>query len=74
MKIFQLFLRGEEWFDFVPKRIGFFDEFLRLFAAVPEIVSRHQGVEFAQALLRARYVKETSADEQAYRWQSSIPL
>ena len=41
--------------------------FLRLFAVVPEFLRRHQGVEFAEAFLRAWDVKETSANAQVCR-------
>ena len=33
-----------------------------LLAVVPELLSRHQGVELIQTFLCAKYVKETSAD------------
>jgi len=66
MKILDLLLRFEERFGLVAEGIGFVNELLGLLAAVPEGLRRHQGVDFPQAFLRARYVKETSADGPVY--------
>ena len=74
VEILEFLFRLEKRLNFVPQGIGFLDEFLRLFAIAPEIIRRHQGVELAQALLRAEHVKETSADARAYRRRSSIRL
>jgi len=40
---------------------------LRLLAIVPEIVSRHQSIDLAQASLGSGHIKETSADGSIYR-------
>src|SRR2546429_4526350 len=53
------------------ERIRLVYELLRLLAIIPEIVSRHQGVDFAEAFLCTRYVKETSADRKSTRLNSS---
>ena len=74
LEIFQFLFRLEQRFDLVPKGIGFLNELLGLFAIIPEIVRRHQSVELAQALLRARYIKETSADARVCPSRSSIRL
>ena len=61
-EILELFFGFGERLDFVAEGIGLVNQALRLFAVVPEIVGGHERVEFAQALLRGRHVKETSAD------------
>ena len=61
-EIVELFFGFEQRLDLVAEGIGLVNEFLGLLAVVPEIVRRHQGVEFAQPFLRAGHVKETSAD------------
>jgi hypothetical protein len=67
MEIFELLLRLEQRFSLVAERVGLVYELPGLLAVVPEILSRHQGVDFAQASLRTRHVKETSADGPVYR-------
>jgi hypothetical protein len=64
-----LFLRLEERLDFAAVGIGLLNELLGLLAVVPETLSRHQGIDLPEALLRAGHVKETSAGEPAYPWQ-----
>jgi len=61
MEILELLFGFEERFGPVPDGVGFFDEFLCLFAIIPEVVSPHQGIDFAEALLGLWDVKETSA-------------
>ena len=73
-EIFKVLFGLEKWFDLVAKGIGLVDELLGLFAAVPETLRRHQGVEFAQAFLRAGQVKETSASGPIYRPRWSVRL
>jgi len=40
-----------------------------LLPVVPKIISRHQRIDFREALLSPRYVKETSANATVYRLQ-----
>jgi hypothetical protein len=56
-----LLFRFEERVDLFAKRVGFVDDFLGLFAVVPEGFRSHQGVQLGQAFLGAWDVKETSA-------------
>src|SRR5437870_1475645 len=51
LKVLKLLLRFEEGFGLASEGVGLFDESLGLVAAVPEIISRHQGVNFAEAFL-----------------------
>ena len=67
VEIFELLLRLEERLGLVAEGVGLVDELLGLLAVVPEVLRRHQGVDFAQAFLRAGHVKETSADGPVYR-------
>ena len=73
-KVFELLFRLKQRFDLVPQGIGLVNDLLGLLAVVPELLSRHQGIDFAQAFLRAGHVKETSADGPAWRWRRSIRL
>src|SRR5206468_8660026 len=66
--------RFEQGFGFAAEGAGFLDEFLGLLAVVPEIVSRHQGVNLAQTFLGAGHVKETSADGPVFRRRSLTRL
>ena len=52
----------EQGINLVAKGIRLINELLRLFAVVPEIVRRHQRIQFAETFLCAGEVKETSAD------------
>ena len=54
VEVFELLLRLEERFGLVAEGIGLVNELLGLLAVVPEVLRRHQGVDFAQAFLRAR--------------------
>ena len=74
LEIFELLFRLEQRLDFAAKGIGLVDELLGLLAVVPETFRRHQVVEFAETFLRARHVKETSADGQACPRRSSTRL
>ena len=74
LEIFELLFRLEERLGLVAEGIGLVDELLGLLAVVPELLRRHQGVDFAQAFLRAGHVKETSADGPVYRWRWSVRL
>ena len=69
VKIFELLFRFEQWLGFAAKRIRFLDDFLSLLPVVPKTISRHQRIDFREAFLRARYVKETSANAIVYRLQ-----
>src|SRR4030095_4903457 len=62
LEIIELFLRFDQRINPAAQAIGFLDDLLSLFAIIPKTVRRHQRVQLAEALLRARYVKETSAD------------
>jgi hypothetical protein len=64
----------QQRFGLAAKRVRFLDEFLGLLPVVPKIISRHQRIDFREAFLRARYVKETSANAIVYRSRSSIRL
>ena len=70
----KLLFRLEERLGLFTKSRGFVDQFLGLLTAVPEGLSRHERVEFAQAFLRARDVKETSACGPVYRYTVSVDL
>ena len=61
LEILELLLRLEQRLDLVAEGVGLVDELLGLLAVVPEVLGRHQGVDLAQAFLRAGHVKETSA-------------
>ncbi len=52
----------EHRLGFFAQGIGLVDEALGLFAIVPEILLGHQSIQFRQPFLRARHVKETSAN------------
>ena len=47
LEILQLRLGLQDGSQFFSEVIGFVDEFLGLFAIVPEVFRRHQGVDFA---------------------------
>src|SRR5262249_3630337 len=72
LKIFEMLFRLEQRLDAIAERVGFLDEFLGLLPVVPEIFRRHQHVKFAEALLRFRNVKETSANARASRTPSKF--
>jgi hypothetical protein len=74
LEIFELLFGFEQRLGLAAERIGLVYDFLRLLAIIPEIVRRHQGVDFAQAFLRSRYVKETSASGLTCPRRSSIRL
>jgi len=74
LEILDLLFRFEQRFDFSSQRVRLVDEFLRLLTIVPEVFRRHQGVQFAQAFLCARDVKETSAGAQVCLSPSKSPL
>ena len=52
-EIVELLFRLEQRLDLVAEGVGLVDELLGLLAIVPELLRRHQGVDFAQAFLRA---------------------
>jgi hypothetical protein len=72
VKIGEVFLGFQQRINTAPERVRFVNEFLGLLAVVPEIVGGHQRVEFAEALLRAGYVKETSANGLTCRRRSQF--
>jgi hypothetical protein len=73
LEILELLLRLEQRLDFIAERIGFVDDLLRLLATVPEGFPRHQSGQFRYPFLRARDVKETSADARVSQPPSKFP-
>ena len=73
-EVVELLLGLQQGFDAVAERIGFVDELLCLLTVIPEMINRHQGVEFAQTFLSAGNVKETSANGPVYRPRWSARL
>lgn len=67
VEIFELLFRLEERLGLVAEGVGLVDELLGLLPVVPEILRRHQGIDFTQAFLRAGHIKETSANGQVCR-------
>jgi len=61
-KIFELFFGGDDWIDFLSQAASLVDQLLGQLAIIPEVVLRHQIVEFRQPFLQGGDVKETSAD------------
>ena len=73
-KIVEFFFGNKQRLDFLPQGIRFVDQLLGFLAIVPEIVLRHQNIEFRQALLSVGDVKETSANGRVCRRRSSTDL